>query len=154
MISRLLPIFSVLFSHPSFPQLLNIFSVFYQRAHWVSCSCRTDGTALGFALGNGQTRLLCSSPLASVSQVAKDSDAAAIARQPGQDRALAKSPGAEAVLGQHGWALTQHPPASGTRPKCQWPPWSRSPGVRNLAKGGRENEEHNRTRLTSSPRRA
>lgn len=50
-------IFSLDFEH--------IFCLF-QRAHWISCSCRTDGTTLRFALANGQMWSLYSSPLGEV----------------------------------------------------------------------------------------
>lgn len=53
-------IFTSIFS----PDSEHIFCLF-QRAHWVSCRCRTDGTTLRFALVNGQMRSFCSSPLTS-----------------------------------------------------------------------------------------
>lgn len=43
----------------------HIFCLF-QRAHWISCSCRTDGTTLRFALVSGQMWSLYSSPLGEV----------------------------------------------------------------------------------------
>lgn len=130
-------IFTSIFS----PDSEHIFCLF-QRAHWVSCICRTDGTTLRFALVNGQMRSLCSSPLASAlsrvclcepgGQGRQCSDAAASSQQQGRTTRSLNLPEPNQHLGSMGGHRRSIYQSAAGEPNTNGhlPPWSR--GITNL----------------------
>lgn len=139
----LLPILSTLFSHPSFPPDSEDIFCLFQRAHWVSRSCGTDGTTLRSALVNGQMRSLCSSSLASALSAEvclcepsgrgpRSSDAAAISRQRGRTGRSPNLPEQHlGSVGGHGRSVSR---SAAQEPKANSHVPPRSTGITNLGK--------------------